>query len=79
MSLGGHNKVQKCYCFYLFMPNDLTTRLRRHIKILTSTKSTEHIQCLSECYLSSTTVDKNTTGEEKAAGDSQETFTWDIL
>ena len=62
------------------MPNDLTTRLRRHIKILTSTKSTEHIQCLSECYLSSTTVDKkNTTGEEKAAGDSQETFTWDIL
>ena len=37
-------------------------------------------QCLSEGCPSSTTVDKkSTTGEEKAAGDSQELFTLDIL
>ena len=37
-------------------------------------------QCLPECYPSNTTVDKkSTTGVEKAAGDSKEPFTLDIL
>ena len=36
-------------------------------------------QCLSECCPSSTTVDKkSTTGEKKAAGDSQELFILDL-
>ena len=36
-------------------------------------------QCLSECCPSSTTVDKKSTTGEKAAGDSQEPLTLDIL
>ena len=38
-------------------------------------------QCLSECYLSSTTIDKkSTTGEEKVSSEySQEPYTLDTL